>query len=331
MTVQIRNAVFETNSSSSHSVTVSREELADDFGISKATLRSGVIRAEIAGHYGWAWKRYYSPGAKIAYLATQLAGHHADGMEGVDVTKFMRRDAGVASLIDLVQRRTGCRVEIIGADDASIDHDSVGVGTELFDDEDVLMRFIFGPGSFVQTGNDNNTAPMWIDTDRGSERYHEHRYVDGPVEGQRFAFTVDLWGSNVFMHPEGSDPVYAHVDDRDDMAAFLRDLDGLTMEQIDVWTTRPKDVDQSLAEEFVQDAVHEYLVDLEDVIPGMKFSEQLKVETTFDVTDQPRDKWNCADTATYTLKAAADPKMVGRMMEVLARHSSMPAALAGNP
>lgn len=322
MTIHIRDAVFETNSSSSHSVTVSTEELADSRGISKATLRGGVIHAHTRA-YGWEWERFYSPGAKIAYLVTQLAGGYASGNPGKDVTLQVRRDVRVDSMLSMIERRTGCRVEVIGTRDASIDHDSVGTGVELFSDDDQLMRFIFGARSYVETGNDNSPPPMTIETDIGAESYHENRFVPSAGDGERFQMTLDLYGANVFMHPESGDPIYAYVDSQEDLNAFVADLDGLVIDKVAVWSQRPESLSEENAAEDAHEFVHEYLTDLIDLLPGMKIVRDVRVEPTFDVSAKDLDAWDRQSSAHFTLYASAEPEKVARMAALLSRHSGM--------
>ncbi|MNU37257.1 hypothetical protein D3C71_259100 [compost metagenome] len=324
MTIQIRGSVFETNSSSSHSVTVSSEELADDYGIPKDVLRSGVIRAHIAGHYGWEWHRYYTPGGKIAYLATQLAGGLAYGGSGKDVTAKMRQNTRVDHMLQIIERRTGCRVEIIGASSASVDHDSIGVGLELLGDENEFLRFVFGKRSYVETGNDNSSAPMTISTDLGDESYLENRYVQASeVGGQRFEMTLDMRGSNVFMHPEGGQPIYANVDDQADLSAFVADLDGLVIEKVGVWSQRPDTLPEEHAADDVQEFVHEYLNELTEILPSLKIVREASIDSTFDVSTKDLDRWDRQQAAHFTLFASAEPEKVARMAALLSRHSGM--------
>ncbi len=324
MTVHIRDAVFETNSSSSHSVTVSAEELADDYGITKATLRSGVIRVQTKT-YGWEWARAYSPEAKIAYLVTQLAGEYASGKPGKDVTQQVRRDTRVDSMLSLIERRTGCRVEVIGASSAYVDHNSVGTGVELVGDQDKLMKFIFGQRSYVETGNDNSSPPMVIRTDIGDESYHENRYVPALEGGSRFEMTLDLFGANVFMRPDGGEAIYAYVDDQEDLRAFVDDLDGLVIDRVAVWSQRPASLCEEHAADDAQEFVHEYLNELTQILPSLKILREAAVDSTFDVSSKDLSRWDRSESAQFTLFASAEPEKVARMTALLSRHSGMVA------
>jgi hypothetical protein len=330
MRTQIRNAVFETNSSSSHSVTVAADELVDHV-VPKELLRGGVIRAQMADHYGWEWHRFYEPGSKIAYLVTQVAGWKAFGTAGKDITAVLRRDERVSRMLDMVERRTGCRVEIIGANSPGIDHDSVGVGIDLLGDEDEFLRFIFSPGSFIETGNDNSQPPVEIMTDLGgTEKYHAPRVVKTPDDAVRFDFTLDIYGGNFFIHPEGGEPLYAFVDDRLDVSRILQALDGMVLEKVAVWMQKPAGMDPELAREFAEDAVHGRLVQLADDIPGFRMSDALSIEPTYDDTTRPMSKWDVSDSASYTFTAVIDTVQLDRVLDVVGRHSGMAETLS-NP
>jgi hypothetical protein len=325
MTIQIRGAVFETNSSSSHSVTVSADELADDYGIPKEMLRSGVLRAQIR-EFGTEWERFYSPGTKIAYLVTQLAGGRACGASGKDVTRDVRQNSRVDRMLAMIEKCTGCRVEVIGSGSALVDHASAGIGIELLDDPDQLLKFVFGQRSYVETGNDNSEAPMVIETDRGDESYHEGRYVPTPEGGERFEMTLDLYGANVFMRPDGGEPIYAYVDDQDDLNTFVTDLDGLVIDKIGVWCPRPETLSVEDAADEAQEFVHLYLKELTQILPELKILREVSVDSTFDVSARELGRWDRRGAAQFTLFASADPEKVARMTSLLSRHSGMAQA-----
>lgn len=158
MTTQIRNKVFETNSSSSHSITVSGEE-AEDFGIGRETLRSGVIRIERFSDFGWDWEEHYGTKDKIAYMLMQCdpKGFN-DGVEDDEdiIPSLVERSEKARWLADVIQNATGCTLEFRAGTWAGIDHQSHGEGSELFSDENEMRRFLFSPSSYLQTGNDNS-------------------------------------------------------------------------------------------------------------------------------------------------------------------------------
>lgn len=201
MKTQIRDRVFETNSSSSHSVTIDPSELRD-LGLDKATLRDGIIRVVMPSDgYGWEWKRYYKPENKIAYLLLQLQGGHlsSDVTEGVgkdeDHSQHFREDYRSSYFLSTIEKATGCTVVVTRETEEndwgySIDHDSVGNGVEHLGDEDEILKLVFGANSYVETGNDNEYPPekIWSDG-RGYVQYFENILVEDAPAGDAFRIT----------------------------------------------------------------------------------------------------------------------------------------------
>lgn len=197
MKTQIRNSVFETNSSSSHSVTIDRDEILD-MDVHKDILRDGVIKVCLRDEgYGWEWARYRNPASKIAYMLTQLAGGYlpsgaSDLEPGDDHADIFREDVRSAWFIETIEKATGCRVEITRADEDtswgySIDHQSVGKGVDDIEDEDAILKLVFGRNSYVETGNDNSAPPEIIGNDAGkTEQYFEPILVSSMPDGVQF-------------------------------------------------------------------------------------------------------------------------------------------------
>jgi hypothetical protein len=157
---QVRDAVFETNSSSSHSVTVTGEEIVD-FGLGQDELREGVIRIERTEGFQWNWERFNDTHSKIAYLLLQCAGGEIEDAEpGMDaVPSLVQESEQARELVDLVHEATGCRVEFYVDGWVSIDPRSAAVGRELFGDPWMMRQFLFSKDSYIETGNDNETPP----------------------------------------------------------------------------------------------------------------------------------------------------------------------------
>ena len=158
MTTQIRNQVFETNSSSSHSITVAGTE-AEDFGLARDVLRAGVISVERHSDFGWEWTEHYGTVDKIAYMLMQCDPENfSSGVEpGDDIIPTLVERSGEARwLVGLIEEATGCKVEFRTGRYVGIDHQSHGEGSELFSDPAEMRRFLFSPSSRLRTGNDNS-------------------------------------------------------------------------------------------------------------------------------------------------------------------------------
>lgn len=178
--IKIRKNVFETNSSSSHSLTLDSDALLDaTFDIKY--LRSGVFEL-YPGEYHWEWYRYYTLEEKLRYLFTQLclSGSQSDYYYSNE-DWFEQHSEGDAlkKLYDLVLLRTGVKLEFKRGE-ALVDHQSVGNGLELFEDDEKLEKLLFCYESYIETGNDNENAPEQISSDSGTKEYFAHILAKEP-------------------------------------------------------------------------------------------------------------------------------------------------------
>lgn len=163
--LQLRSKVFETNSSSSHSLTLSAELLTEQ-PLPAEVLRAGVLKVT-GGEYGWEWRRYYLPVSKINYLAAQALQGLGDDVTG-DAQTARQTSPAFDLLCEVVESHTGCKVEL-SSFQSEIDHDSVDCCDAVLKDRDALHRLIFDANSYVETGNDNSYLPWEIETDKGAE------------------------------------------------------------------------------------------------------------------------------------------------------------------
>ena len=173
MKTQIRKSVFETNSSSSHSLTLSQGDLVA-LPFDKGTLRSGIAEVRVAD-YGWEWARYYNLANKLSYLLTQITGgnglDHAEEDAAQKTRDMIAAEPRLEQLRRIVKDYTGCELRFMPST-GYIDHDSEGLGMGLFQDEAELRGLLFGADSYIETSNDNTEAPWQIETDRGDAEYY---------------------------------------------------------------------------------------------------------------------------------------------------------------
>jgi hypothetical protein len=152
MTTQIRQSVFETNSSSTHSLSVSPCDSRDLLDTLPLNEDGNVVLA--GGEFGWEIEDYTDAYSKANYAAIYVsswAGEKSDRYHEV--------------LDSVIQEQTGCSNVVYDfnttwEDDCEtsyIDHQSVEGGQldYLFDDPELLRQFIFNPGSVLHTDNDN--------------------------------------------------------------------------------------------------------------------------------------------------------------------------------
>lgn len=174
MLVNIRKAVFETNSSSTHSISICE----DSKGILDTIVPddSGTIVLE-GGQFGWEWKKYNDSLTKANYCAV-----------------FAFEDAEQTNmLVELLTEHTGAKAISVLArrEDYSsyIDHQSAacegGAAKEVFKSKDSLKKFIFSRDSWLFTGNDNEQAPPNF-YDNTDEIYTHDLVVEGSDETVKF-------------------------------------------------------------------------------------------------------------------------------------------------
>ncbi len=143
----IRHNVFETNSSSTHSISISH----NSSGIYDTIIpdEDGVITLT-GGKFGWAWESFNDPMTKASYCAVDRQNISSD-------KEMLER---------VIKKHTGAKKVVMdfSLDYSSptysyIDHQSVGTAAEAFASDETLKDFIFNPKSFLFTGNDNEESP----------------------------------------------------------------------------------------------------------------------------------------------------------------------------
>lgn len=140
---QTRHGVFETNSSSTHSISIHKSTLFD------TTLyvdEDGVCTIT-PGKFGWEMERYTDAGTKASYCLTYC-------WRNGDSTKL-------DMLREVIQFHTNCKnVQFVQLDGYSpegyIDHQSSDVAEDAFESKNALRAFIFNSRSVLTTDNDNH-------------------------------------------------------------------------------------------------------------------------------------------------------------------------------
>lgn len=153
----IRNNTFETNSSSTHSITVPRKIVADNLPITAISIVVGI------GEFGWEYETYNTPQDILSYLFTAICSNYKQ-----DWRKY-------TLIIDDVLARYNVNIKITWEepkfditydeygnikyyylDNGYIDHgyELMGWLDDIFNDEELLVQTIlFG---VIETGNDND-------------------------------------------------------------------------------------------------------------------------------------------------------------------------------
>jgi hypothetical protein len=139
MSTVIRRGVFETNSSSTHSICISKD----------GDYRLPISIEFVTGEFGWEVSELRSIEEKASYLYTgMLTSQRFDQLERL---KTALADASVAATFqEYVIDEDGL------LDDGYIDHDcDLTDFLDAVTGKDELFRYLFSDRSFILTGNDN--------------------------------------------------------------------------------------------------------------------------------------------------------------------------------
>lgn len=137
--VNIRHGVFETNSSSTHSICISKQK------INKSDLKGKKINFRL-GEYGWE-REWVSPSS---YLYTAIM--YLKNKKLLDKVKELLDELGVEYTFEEADDEPD-----VWPWNYYIDHaeDLEPLLESLYNDEDLLIRYLFGDTD-VFTGNDND-------------------------------------------------------------------------------------------------------------------------------------------------------------------------------
>ena len=160
MKKKVRQGVWETNSSSTHSICIAKD-------VQPELPKS--IHFEF-GEFGWEIDTLDSIANKASYLYTGLYGNE--------------RKEDVAKMIQILQ---GKGIEVTKEDalfaegekyarnSGYVDHcDELGAFLDaVMADEKALINFLFSPLSFILTGNDNDEDDVDINVDYAHDEYYK--------------------------------------------------------------------------------------------------------------------------------------------------------------
>jgi len=145
-----RHGVFETNSSSTHSISISRTNVLSDIPY----IENGVAYISY-GEFGWQEECFKDFETKASYCITFITGvvqEHRPRRSN-DFLKMLERvilKHTEATSIKFLKNGDGYYQE------GYIDHQSHGECEEVFDSDKTLANFLFNPKSFLVTDNDNH-------------------------------------------------------------------------------------------------------------------------------------------------------------------------------
>lgn len=132
----IRMCVWETNSSSTHSVSIADD--TKEFVMDTLYPDQNGVITLTGGEFGWGWFKHNDALTKANYAAQAFNGNeHYQEM-----------------LTDIIKDQTGAEEVIFDCEEGYIDHESYGTAPM---NREELKRFIFDKNSWLFGGNDNST------------------------------------------------------------------------------------------------------------------------------------------------------------------------------
>lgn len=171
--IQIRNSVFETNSSSTHSIAIPRS--CDNVN---------YISFHI-GEFGWEWAEV-DPADYFYTAIYETSGSEDEVKEKIEKLKNILDERGIKYHFGKVktEHHTYDNKDYMYLDYGYIDHGSelIGFVDEMLNDGDKLLRFL--NGGLVFTGNDNS------DTEERCFIERDQEFLDGYDWETRQSFKI---------------------------------------------------------------------------------------------------------------------------------------------
>jgi hypothetical protein len=147
MKIQIRKGLFETNSSSVHSIVIGNNGEDIHKGLPTTLEFYG-------GEFGWEHEIYDDPSSKASYLYTSIINCQSE----IDVEDTLKRIKeilekwGIKAVFEELDKNNN----FMGFSYVDHAYDNIELIKKLISDEDLLMNYLFSTGSSVETGNDND-------------------------------------------------------------------------------------------------------------------------------------------------------------------------------
>lgn len=154
--INIRHSVFETNSSSSHSLVFSKKNRGYNYDL--PVDENGVLTIPF-GEFGWGPDLLKTPIQKLSYLITDNGGYHYDDNDRPwdSLVEEVLANDHIQKILEMVKAHCPAIKEIVFEPASSyyprgyIDHDSVGTSRDADPEE-----LIFNNDILIVIDNDNS-------------------------------------------------------------------------------------------------------------------------------------------------------------------------------
>lgn len=181
--LQIRDATYETNSSSSHSLVLGRDDILTK-SFSPYVLRAGVLQLSVDKTDFQEWFRYYRPENIVKYIiGSYVDVFYIEGLNWDDektnmIPHLVKGIPQIGKLVDFVKSEYGVEIRLEckpRAIELLETYDSLSFDKIL--DHRKSLRCLFGSEfSYIETNPENSCHEDWIETDMGrAMSYNEKR------------------------------------------------------------------------------------------------------------------------------------------------------------
>ena len=163
----IRRGVFETNSSSVHTLVVDKKCPRVPYPKSMSMY---------SGEYGWEVDKLDTPEEKLSYVYTSillLSDEEEKQRKLVKVSEILN-SVGV----EIEDSFDPSIKEDIEEDDYHIDHacDTFGFVSRILSEPELFLQFIFGKDSYIYTDNDNNDDMFSLEDEDSEDKFIFTKY-----------------------------------------------------------------------------------------------------------------------------------------------------------
>jgi hypothetical protein len=163
--ILIRKGVFETNSSSAHSVSIADD--TKEFVLDTLYPDQNGQILLTGGDFGWVWFKHNDALTKANYAAQS----------------FNNNEAHMEMLADVIKDMTGAEEVIFDCENGYVDHDSYGTAPT---NREEVKNFIFNKNSWLFGGNDNSTADPTF--------YHVPEFKGGRMINPEYKYELKVEG-----------------------------------------------------------------------------------------------------------------------------------------
>jgi hypothetical protein len=230
----IRLHCWETNSSSSHSLSLANGEMEFVYDTIYPD-QNGVIRV-FGQEFGWGWEKYNDSMTKLAYVFQDSFGQE-------DLIK------------EVVMEQTGATDVIFNEGGGYIDHDGVGTTEDLRGNKEEMRNFIFNKNSWLFIGNDNSGPDPTF--------FHVPEFKDGKqiVPEYKFELVIDgLKETTKYLSYPNEEELGEGIDSLLEYGVLLNEDGHFIMDNSIYWQiTRPKKMfwskDHSLHQDYSKNQI----------------------------------------------------------------------------